>query len=675
MSESEDPTVARLTPQSSAFEHGDERYAKIVALAADAIICIDDAQRITLFNQGAEKTFGFAASEIIGQPIDVLIPTRFRKGHSGHVRGFASGAPHARHMGERQAIFALRKSGEEFPADATISKIMTSGKSILTVVLRDISERFNAEERRRQDAEKLRQALVAGKLGGFERYFKEDRLRLFGETRAILGLEAEECHQDDFVALVHVDDRERVVACLNHTAQTGRMEQEYRIRKPDGALVWIKSIGVVVGDGLQEGHLFCTVQDITQQKEIEHELERRVSERTDALQAEIRQREETQKQLVHAQRMEAFGQLTGGVAHDFNNLLTIIGGNLELLQDHVNGERPERQLKRALEAVGMGSRLTQRLLMFARRSNLEPQILNLNEQVISIIDLLRRTIGEDINISSVLAPNLGHVKVDASEVENAILNLAINARDAMSVGGNLIIETSNAVIDDSFSRAIQAESVAPGAYVRLSVADTGRGMSADVLTKAFEPFFTTKEHGRGTGLGLATVYGFARQSGGFATIYSELGVGTTVNIYLPRCDDAPATTDEPELVRPTGASKRILVVEDNPAVRDIAIERLQKLGYLIESTESGPAAIKLLEGEAEFDLVFSDIMMAGGMTGYDLALWISANMPKIKVLLTSGYSEEFVTRTKKGGQQFPVLQKPYAINDLAKALQEVFEAG
>jgi PAS domain S-box-containing protein len=660
--------------ESSTPGLADHRYARILALTVDAIICIDANQRIVLFNNGAEKSFGFAASEIIGRPLEVLIPSRFHARHAQHVATLAGGPPVARHMGERQAIYALRKSGEEFPAEATISKILLEdGSSVLTVVLRDVSERFNAEARRKQDAEKLRRALSAGRLGGFEQDIATGDMLLFGDTPGILGLPGPECGLAAFLDLVDADDRANLSEALSRVTTTGSFELEYRIRRPDRALAWIRSIAMLVSDNRESRYIFGTVQDITAQKDIEHELERRVAERTDALRAEVRHREATQQQLVRAQRMEAFGQLTGGIAHDFNNLLTIVGGNLELLQDQVLGEKPQRQLKRALEAVSMGSRLTQRLLTFARRGRLDPEVLNLNDQVVNVIDLLVRTLGETIIISSVLAPDLGRVLADPSEVENAILNLAINARDAMPSGGKLMIETANATIDESFAASIQGDRIAPGRYVRLSVADTGSGMTPDVLAKAFEPFFTTKEHGRGTGLGLATIYGFARQSGGYATIYSETGLGTIVNIYLPRSEQAGAARGESLTRYAAAGDRRILVVEDNPDVREVAIQRLERLGYRTLACESGPAAVALLGENPGIDLVFSDIMMAGGMSGYDLAMWVRANRPVVKILLTSGFSNEFAKQAVGPSEAFRVLQKPYATADLAAALQDVFQ--
>jgi PAS domain S-box-containing protein len=663
-----------MTISSDPFGHADQRYARILALAADGIICIDNHQKIVLFNNGAEAIFGHAAADVMGQSIEVLIPARFRGSHAGHVSGFAAGPPAARHMGERQAIYAIKKSGEEFPAEATISKIEMETGYVLTVVLRDVSERFKAEERRRQDAEKLRQALAAGRLGGFEQDFMTKQMQLFGDAPGILGIDKTQCLRSEILALIHDDDRENIRQASRQVARTGLFDVEYRIRRPDGAIAWLRSVGAAVNTDRSSPHIFGTLQDITHQKDIEHELEQRVAERTAALQSEIRHREETQKQLVRAQRMEAFGQLTGGIAHDFNNLLTVIGGNLELLQDQMAGEKPQRQLGRALEAVNMGSRLTQRLLSFARRSNLAPETLNLNDQVISMIDLLRRTIGETITISSILAPDLGRVRADASEVENAILNLAINARDAMPAGGKLVIETANATIDDTFSASIQGDNIMPGSYVRLSVADTGTGMSPQVLAKAFEPFFTTKDHGRGTGLGLASIHGFARQSGGDATIESKEHVGTTVNIYLPRSDEAIAAQQDMPEKTAAALHKRILVVEDNPDVRDITVQRLQKMGYEVAASENAAAAIEAVKADTSIDLVFSDISMPGGMSGYDLAIWLRTHRPAIKVLLTSGFSDALTLQAATEPGLVKVLQKPYARAELAQAICEAMES-
>jgi PAS domain S-box-containing protein len=532
--------------------HDERHFARIVSLAADAIICVDKEHRITLFNYGAERTFGYSAHEALGEPIEILIPDRFRAGHGAHVRRFAASAPAARLMGDRGAIHARRKDGSEFPAEATISRTTVNGDPVMTVILRDITPQVMARE----------------------------------------------------------------------------------------------------------------------------QLEKMVAERTRELQQEIRHREDAQEQLVRIQRLEAFGQLTGGVAHDFNNLLTVIGGNLELLKDRMTDERQAKPLNRALDAVSMGARLTQRLLSFARRNRLEPQVLDLNAEVVGIIDMLRRSLGESIDISSVLAPDLWNVRADPSQVENAILNLAINARDAMPGGGRLVIETSNAKVDGAFLKLSSGELLPPGDYVRLSISDTGTGMPPEVLARAFEPFFTTKEPGKGTGLGLASIFGFARQSGGHVTIYSEVGSGTTVNLYLPRSggasEGAEAARDAAAgAARP--AKLRILVVEDNADVRETTIDRLEGLGHAVTACDGASAAMDILGRRSDIDLVFSDVVMAGGLSGLDLAAWMATKKPGIPVLLTSGFTEELLAVSAGAGPKPRLLRKPYATVELAEAIARTLD--
>jgi PAS domain S-box-containing protein len=651
----------------------EERLARIVALSADAIICVDGEQRITMFNEGAERSFGFTAAEMIGQSLARLIPQRFHAAHTSHVRSFASGQPVSRHMGERQAVFALRKSGEEFPADASISKIIVGGEAVYTVVLRDVSERVAREQERRIEGERFRQAVDAGRLGAFEHDLSTGQLRLLGHAAVIFGVSEVEIAFEIWMALVDPQDVPTVTSHMRRVIETGRqVETEYRINREDGGQRWIRGIASLGG----ETRIFGTIQDITEQKAQQFLLEERVAERTAALEAEILRREQAQEALVRVQRMEAYGQLTGGIAHDFNNLLTVIGGNLELLDDHSFDERQARLLKRAIDAVGMGSRLTYRLLSFARRGRLEPQMLNLNEQVLGVIDLLRRTIGETIMISSDLSPDLGQVRADASEIENAILNLAINARDAMPDGGRLMIETSNIDVEAASAQPGGIDGLQPGAFVRLSVSDTGTGMSREVLARAFEPFFTTKEPGRGTGLGLASIYGFVHQSNGSVAIQSEVGRGTSVSIYLPKLDSGPASL-KPAAKDAAGAEESageeakahagqavILVVEDNADVRDIASARLERLGYRVRACGDGPSAIALLESGLVVNLVFSDIMMSGGISGYDLGRWVAANRPGLGVLLTSGFSDGADHRDTS----LKILRKPYSNPELARAI-------
>lgn len=527
----------------------EQQISTILAIAADAIISLNEKMRITVFNDGAASIFGYAKEEIIGQSLDVLIPQRYRGSHHEHVASFVRSPVAARRMGERQEIFALRKDGTEFPAEASIAKQDIGGRVVFMVVVRDVTERKRAQ------------------------------------------------------------------------AELAKANSE---------------------------------------------LEQRVAERTRELEAEIGRREEAQAALIQAQRMEAFGQLTGGVAHDFNNLLTIITGNLELLGDAGNQPAARTLLKRASDAADMGAALTKRLLTFARRRRLSPQVLDLNELVLGLMEILKRSIGEPITLTTMLAGNLWKTKVDASEVENAILNLAINARDAMPHGGALIVETRN------IAREALPFDGAGREFVILSVSDTGEGMPPEVLERAFEPFFSTKEPGRGTGLGLSTLYGFAEQSGGHATIESQLGKGTTVTLYLPRADGMPSEKSNraSETVPLSEENEVVLVVEDNAEVRELTLQRVEGLGYVALEAESGPAAVRILESSEHVDLVLSDIVMAGGISGYQLAQWIGEHAPDVKVVLTTGYTAEEARHDPATYGGNPILRKPYKRADLAMALHD-----
>jgi CheY-like chemotaxis protein len=337
--------------------------------------------------------------------------------------------------------------------------------------------------------------------------------------------------------------------------------------------------------------------------------------------------------------------------------------------DPAVAEAPAREhLERAMNAANMGARLTSRLLTFARRRRLEPTLFDLNDQVTSLLELLQRTLGEQIILKTSLASDLDLALADPSEAENAILNLSLNARDAMPHGGRLIIETANVTAGEGAAATVKG--LKAGDFIRLSISDTGTGIAPDVLEKVFEPFFTTKGTGRGTGLGLSTIYGFATQSGGTVTIYSEVGKGTTVHLYLPR---AEAKTERRAAAAPRGAailfsrnSETVLVVEDNPDVRETTLQRVEGLGYVVEEAPNGPEAVKILEKRPDIALVFSDVVMAAGMSGYDLGRWVKEHKPVIKVLLTSGFAPEAAQYGHEG--EFQVLRKPFSRAELARAL-------
>jgi PAS domain S-box-containing protein len=381
-----------------------------------------------------------------------------------------------------------------------------------------------------------------------------------------------------------------------------------------------------------------------------------------------------EERLRRAQRLDAVGQLTGGIAHDFNNLLAVVIGNLELLQGRLSADpRAAEFADIALAASLRGAELTRQLLAFARRQSLDARAISINDLVTTTMDLLRRTLGEQVEVTTVLAPEPWPALVDAAQLESALVNLAINARDAMRDGGRLTIETANKPLDESYSR--ENPDATPGDYVMLAVSDTGTGMAPDVLARVFEPFFTTKPTGKGTGLGLSMVYGFARQSRGHVKIYSELGHGTTVRLYLPRAaaDATPVGETTPTTIPLAKPGERILVVEDNPTVRQVVVGQLKDLGYHVIECESAMAALDTLTRGTAVDLVFTDVVMPGGMSGDALARAVRAQRPGLKVLLTSGFASESMRNGTRAEEFRNLLSKPYRKSDLAMKLRAVLD--
>jgi PAS domain S-box-containing protein len=386
---------------------------------------------------------------------------------------------------------------------------------------------------------------------------------------------------------------------------------------------------------------------------------------------DVSERRATEAQLRQSQKMEAIGQLTGGVAHDFNNLLGVISGNLELL-DETLADQPElrAKLQRAARAVDRGATLTSSLLAFARQQPLAPRVLDLARVVREMTDLLRRTVPESIEIELIAAGGLWRCAADMAQLQNALLNLVLNARDAMAEGGKLTIETANARLDDAYAEA-HAE-VAPGQYVLLAVSDSGVGMPAAVIARAFDPFFTTKRGGSGTGLGLSMVYGFAKQSGGHVKIYSEPGHGTTVKLYLPRSHAAADAGDEDaSRAEARGNGETVLVVEDDDEMRRLTCDLLTTLGYAPTATRTGPEALDLLRTMSAVDLLLTDVMLPGGLNGRQLAARAVDERPGLRVLYMSGYTENAIVHHGRLDPGVQLLQKPFRRRDLAVKMRAV----
>jgi signal transduction histidine kinase/CheY-like chemotaxis protein len=402
--------------------------------------------------------------------------------------------------------------------------------------------------------------------------------------------------------------------------------------------------------------------------------------RTDAIRALVTERtaelEQTAAQLHQSQKMEAIGNLTGGMAHDFNNLLSVVIGSVDLLQDKVKHDPAALALTDAALQAGLrGAELTRQLLAFARRQRLEPKVTDVNELVTGMTRLLERILEENVEISLVTAPDLWPVTIDPAQLAAALTNLATNARDAMPSGGRLTIETRNTHLDADYTAS--NPDVVAGDYVLLEVSDTGTGMPAEVLDKVFEPFFTTKEVGRGTGLGLSMAYGFVKQSRGHIKIYSEVGQGTTVRLYLPRAEQPEvsgprAVAEAPSA--PVGGHEAVLVVEDDEDVRRVVVRQLADLAYSVFEAESPEAALAILRNPAiRIDLLFTDIVMPGGSNGRQLAETALTERPELKLLYTSGYTETAMRRDRRLGQREYFISKPYRRSELARKLREVFD--
>jgi PAS domain S-box-containing protein len=471
----------------------------------------------------------------------------------------------------------------------------------------------------------------------------------------ILGWSTEELVGRTSQWMEHPDDVQRTreeIDDLSHGAPTLRFENRFRAK--DGDYRWFSWTAVPEGE-----MLYCVARDITAERDA-----------SDALAA-------AEEALRQSQKMETVGQLTGGVAHDFNNLLQIVTGNLDILQRNlpVDASRLIRAAGAAMHGAQRAAVLTQRLLAFSRRQPLAPRRIDPNRLIAGTSDLLHRSLGETVEMEIVQGARIWAVEVDANQLENALLNLAINARDAMPQGGKLTIETANTHLDSHYA-ARDAE-VRPGQYVLVSISDTGTGMDAGTAARAFEPFFTTKEVGRGTGLGLSMVYGFIKQSGGHVRIYSERGHGTTVKIYLPRVlgDADEVQTQVADDVVPQGSrDETILVCEDDENVRAYTVEVLRELGYRVIEAGDGPAALAALDAEpGRIDLLFTDVVLPREMTGAVLAAEAQAKRPGLRVLFTTGYARNAIVHHGRLDPGVQLLPKPFTYTDLAAKVRDVLD--
>lgn len=637
----------------------DERYRVLVEGITDyAIYLLDVEGVVSTWNPGAERFKGYSAEEIVGQHFSLFYTDEDR----------ARGAPAAALRTAREAGrfecegWRVRKDGTAFWAHVVIDPIRDPDGRLIgfAKITRDLSERRAAEEALRRSEQQFR-LLVQG-VTDYALYMLDRSGRVSswnpGAAR-IKGYAAEEVIGRHFACFYTPEDRAAGIPSsgLRTAEEEGRWETEgWRVRK-DGTKFWAHVVLDAIHDEAGDLVGFAKItRDVTERREAEQSLE------------------ETRKALFQAQKMEAVGQLTGGVAHDFNNLLTVIIGGLDTIarNDMTDRARVDRALEMARHAAERAAGLTSRLLAISRRQPLEPKPSDLNAVVRAMTDLLQRTLGEQIELSGVLSPHLWTVEVDQNQLESAILNLAVNARDAMPAGGKLTLQTENVSLDARHDRP-DAE-VTAGEYVMIAVSDTGTGIPKEQIARVFEPFFTTKEVGRGTGLGLSMVYGFVKQSGGHIEISSEPSEGTSIRLYFPRHHGAaPPQRDARTADTPSAVDGEVvLVVEDDPDVRAYSVMMLRELGYEVIEASTAEAAMAIVDSTQRIDLLFTDAVLPD-RSGRAMADASQKMRPGLKVLFTTGYAGNAIIDHGRLGPSTALLPKPFTFDQLAARVREVID--
>ncbi|MFC7736973.1 PAS domain S-box protein [Roseomonas sp. GCM10028921] len=597
--------------------------------------------RIVFVNDAFERRTGLAREQVYGQTPRILQGPGTQRAELDRIRAsLAASRP------VRAELINYTRTGEEFWTELDIQPVGDAEGRIThwVAVNREITERRHYQTQLEEQAALLDQvgdSILVRTMDGRISYTNTSAQRLY-------GFSAEEMLGEDPRALIH-ERHEALGDAMAELLASGHWAGQLFQRCKDGTGIVVESRWTLMrhADGSPRAIL--------------------------SVNTDISGRLELEARLRQSQRLEAVGQLTGGVAHDFNNLLTVILGNAEILAESLVGDDELRDMaEMTMAAAERGAALTNRLLAFSRRQALDPKVTEVNRLLTGLGTMLRRTIGEHIDLRLLRAGDLWHAMIDPPQLENAVLNLCLNARDAMPSGGRLTIETRN--IDHDTGFAVPEGELAPGEYVMIAVSDTGTGMEPEVLARAFEPFFTTKEVGQGSGLGLSMVYGFMKQSGGHASISSTPGLGTVVRLYLPRAHGRSAPEPAAPAVRGAGGSERVLLVEDDVLVREHVAAQLRELGYRAEVVPGAAEALEALAAQ-DFDLLFTDVVMPGGMDGLDLAAEARRLRPSMRVLLTSGYTEGALTSCRPPEPDVMMLSKPYKRRDMAEAVRRALDQG
>jgi PAS domain S-box-containing protein len=617
----------------------------------DAIVAVDHDGTIVQVNSQAQDLFGYDRHELIGQKVEILVPESYRHQHHSHRENFAE-APKTRRMGGDLDLYGRRRNGSEFPVEISLSPVSTEQGAFVLSAIRDISDRKRIEEELRRANEELHRrsaeqlgeyrsrlasiidssedAILSKDLNGIITSWNRGAEHMYGYgPEEVIG---------KHISLLTPSDRPDEISEILQKVAKGESTEHYesvRVTK-DGRHLNVSVSVSPLRDAL-DGIVGASaiVRDITAQKR-------------------------TEGQIRQSQKMEAIGRLAGGVAHDFNNILGIINACTEFLRDRIDpAAEPFLYVDNIKKATERGASLTKQLLAFSRTSAIQPRLLDLNERLRDISKLLRPLLGDDVEILVVPKSSSAVIEADPSQLDQIVVNLAVNARDAMPRGGKFILETGAVRFDEAF--ADQHQALPAGKYILLTVSDTGTGMDEATISRIFEPFFTTKEVGKGNGLGLATVYGIVKQSAGHILVYSELGHGTTFKIYLPSADHkiGVGSTAEPETVSPKRQGITILLVEDDEIMRSLTRQLLQEHGYTVFEANDGKSALEWVESHpSPIDLLLTDVVMRR-MSGPELVERLRTSHPTLKIVYMSGYTGELIAEREVLKRGITLLEKPF----------------
>ena len=637
---------------------------EFLAAVPDAMVAVTPDGTILQVNRQTEELFGYPHSELIGQKIEVLVPERYRTNHT-QFRGQFAASPQIRRMGAGLDLYGRRGDGSEFPVEISLSPITTPNGPVVLSAIRDISHSKRTEAELRRLNQQLEQrttqqigdyrrrlaalvdysddAIIGKDLDGIITSWNKGAERLYGYTpeeaigQSITMLAPKERPDEIPGILARIRRGERV----DHFESIRVTKDGRRLNLAIAVSPILDALGNIVGAS-------AIARDITAQKRAEDHLRQ-------------------------AQKMDAIGRLAGGLAHDFNNILGIITACTELLRTHVSsGSEPAEYLTNIRKAADRGATLTRQLLAFSKQKTLQTQILDLNERLKETARLLRPLMGDDVEIIILPRSPSALVEADAGQIDQILVNLAVNSRDAMPRGGRFILETGAIQLDEGYTS--QHVPMAPGRYVMLAVSDTGSGMDPETVSHIFEPFFTTKEVGKGTGLGLSTVYGIVQQGGGHIWVYSEPAHGTTFKIYLPSAEHliGAAPDIQSSTVAPTRQGTIVLLVEDDDMMRRMTRRLLDQHGYHVIEATDAKSALEIASQSTHIDLVLTDVVMRG-LTGPELVERLKQSRPDLKVVFMSGYTGELIAHSRAGQQEIALLEKPFTRTTLLNTLHDALQ--